>query len=96
MYQLLPLAPGVQRSHSTTGTEAELQSTDYASSALGQLMSMLRQPVVRRSQMLTDRLLRLLGLISVSLPDTTKPVSTTRFVHLCVYTYTVELNRSSA
>ncbi|XP_035825881.1 E3 ubiquitin-protein ligase HUWE1 isoform X3 [Aplysia californica] len=65
----------VQRSHSTAGAESELQATDYASSALGQLMSMLSQPVVRRSQLLTDRLLRLLGLISVSLPDTAKPPS---------------------
>ena len=66
---------GVQRSHNGVGTESELQSVDYATSALGQLMAMLSQPVVRRSQLLTDRLLRLLGLISVSLPDLVKPVT---------------------
>ena len=42
-------------------------------------MLMLKHPVVRRSQLLTDRLLRLLGLISDSLPDNTgrvQPVTT--------------------
>ena len=36
---------------------------------MGQLMSMLQHPVVKRSQLLTDRLLRLLGLVSIGLPE---------------------------
>ncbi|CAL1528834.1 unnamed protein product [Lymnaea stagnalis] len=63
---------GVQRSHSGASSESEMLATDYATSALGQLMSMLNHPVVRRSQLLTDRLLRLLGLIAISLPDNTR------------------------
>jgi E3 ubiquitin-protein ligase HUWE1 len=39
-------------------------------SPLGQLMAMVAHPVIRRSQLLTDRLLRLLGLVSVGLADT--------------------------
>ena len=63
---------GMQRTHSSMGsllTESEALGSDYNSSALGQLMAMLSHPVVRRSQLLTDRLLRLLGLISVGLQE---------------------------
>ena len=63
---------GMQRTHSSTAsllTESEAFGSDYNSSALGQLMAMLSHPVVRRSQLLTDRLLRLLGLISVGLQE---------------------------
>lgn len=38
-------------------------------STLGQLMTMVAHPVIRRSQLLTDRLLRLLSLVSVGLAD---------------------------
>ncbi|XP_055882443.1 E3 ubiquitin-protein ligase HUWE1-like isoform X4 [Biomphalaria glabrata] len=72
----------VQRSHNITASEFELLATDYANSALGQLMSMLNHPVVKRSQLLTDRLLRLLGLISVSLPDNTRPSQTNNIVNV--------------
>ncbi|XP_076447673.1 E3 ubiquitin-protein ligase HUWE1-like isoform X2 [Babylonia areolata] len=63
---------GVQKAHSGLGntqTEAEALGSDYKTSALGQLMAMLSHPVVRRSQLLTDRLLRLLGLIAVGVQD---------------------------
>lgn len=63
---------GVQRVHGAAATvppETELVSVDYNTSALGQLMTMLSHPVVRRSQLLTDRLLRLLGLISMGLQE---------------------------
>lgn len=40
---------------------------NFDASPLGQLMSMLAHPVLRRSQQLTDRLLRLLGLVSIGL-----------------------------
>ncbi|GFO42891.1 E3 ubiquitin-protein ligase huwe1-like [Plakobranchus ocellatus] len=62
---------GVQRCHSSSSSECEHLATDYGSSALGQLMLMLKHPVVRRSQLLTDRLLRLLRHISDRLPDIT-------------------------
>ena len=39
------------------------------SSAFGQLLSMLASPVIRRSSLLTDKLLRLLSLISLGQPD---------------------------
>lgn len=41
----------------------------YETSPLGQLMTMLAHPVVRRSHLLTDRLLRLLGLVSGAMPE---------------------------
>ncbi len=59
----------VLRLHSTGSLESETGSHSYNSAPLGQLMNMLSYPVVRRSQLLTDRLLRLLGLVSVGLPD---------------------------
>lgn len=43
----------------------------YETSPLGQLMTMLAHPVVRRSHLLTDRLLRLLGLVSGAMPELT-------------------------
>ena len=60
----------VQKTHSNThNSESENVVVNFDSSPLGQLMSMLAHPVVRRSQLLTDRLLRLLGLVSIGLPD---------------------------
>ncbi|ESO02925.1 hypothetical protein HELRODRAFT_81131 [Helobdella robusta] len=49
-------------------------------SCLGQLMTMLSHPIIRKSQLLTDRLLRLLRLISVAFCDAssvTQQASTT-------------------
>ncbi|XP_033745348.1 E3 ubiquitin-protein ligase HUWE1-like isoform X3 [Pecten maximus] len=63
---------GVQRTHNTSNTEGEANFYSFESSPLGQLMLMLSHPVVKRSQLLTDRLLRLLGLVSMSLPDMTR------------------------
>ncbi|XP_021341229.1 E3 ubiquitin-protein ligase HUWE1-like isoform X3 [Mizuhopecten yessoensis] len=63
---------GVQRTHNTSNTEGEANFYNFESSPLGQLMLMLSHPVVKRSQLLTDRLLRLLGLVSMSLPDATR------------------------
>ncbi|XP_064633553.1 E3 ubiquitin-protein ligase HUWE1-like isoform X3 [Lineus longissimus] len=60
---------GVQRVHSNPNLEGDTDTMDYESSPIGQLMSMLAHPVIRRSQLLTDRLLRLLGLVSVGLPE---------------------------
>ena len=67
---------GYQRSHSNTSNENETQTTTFESSPLGHLMSLLAHPVVRRSHVLTDRLLRLLGLVSIGLPDVTQNMST--------------------
>ncbi|XP_060080556.1 E3 ubiquitin-protein ligase HUWE1-like [Ylistrum balloti] len=63
---------GVQRTHNASNTEGEANFYNFESSPLGQLMLMLSHPVVKRSQLLTDRLLRLLGLVSMSLPDMTQ------------------------
>jgi E3 ubiquitin-protein ligase HUWE1 len=64
---------GVQRVHSNPNLESDTDTIDYESSPIGQLMSMLAHPVIRRSQLLTDRLLRLLGLVSVGLPEMNNP-----------------------
>ena len=59
----------VARTPSGVAAEMEQAAGTYEASPLGLLMTMLAHPVVRRSQLLTDRLLRLLGLISVVIPD---------------------------
>lgn len=63
---------GLPRTHSGAGSssEEEQRVTSLEASALGQLIQQLAHPVVRRSSLLTDRLLRLLALISLGLPDT--------------------------
>jgi len=61
---------GLQRTHSTLNGEHDPGFKDYDTSPIGQLMSMLSHPVIKRSQLLTDRLLRLLGLVSRGLGDT--------------------------
>ncbi|XP_076109103.1 E3 ubiquitin-protein ligase HUWE1-like isoform X2 [Mytilus galloprovincialis] len=60
---------GMQRIHSIPLTEGDTQFHSYESSPLGALMCMLNHPVIKRSQLLTDRLLRLLGLVSNGLAD---------------------------
>ena len=60
---------GIMRLHSSNSLESDSTTNNFEASPLGQLMSMLSYPVVRRSQLLTDRLLRLLGLVSVGLAD---------------------------
>eukprot|EP00095_Tigriopus_kingsejongensis_P000124 snap_masked-scaffold450_size166944-processed-gene-0.5 protein:Tk00124 transcript:snap_masked-scaffold450_size166944-processed-gene-0.5-mRNA-1 annotation:"e3 ubiquitin-protein ligase huwe1-like isoform x5" len=66
----------VVRSHSTGSSlkleEDESQSVNFNSSPFGQLLSMLSFSVIRRSSVLTDKLLRLLSLISVGQPDMKK------------------------
>ncbi|KFM63905.1 E3 ubiquitin-protein ligase HUWE1, partial [Stegodyphus mimosarum] len=69
----------VLRTHSATssayGTSSSSSCDDVEknvgleSSPLTKLMSFLSHPVVKRSSVLTDRLLRLLSLISLALPD---------------------------
>lgn len=51
------------------GAEAEGAQLSLETSPLGQLMNMLSHPVIRRSSLLTEKLLRLLSLISIALPD---------------------------
>ncbi|TSP79491.1 E3 ubiquitin-protein ligase HUWE1 [Bagarius yarrelli] len=50
-------------------SEAEGAQMSLEASPLGQLMNMLSHPVIRRSSLLTEKLLRLLSLISIALPD---------------------------
>ncbi|KAJ3586121.1 hypothetical protein NHX12_012522 [Muraenolepis orangiensis] len=51
------------------GAEADGAQFSLEASPLGQLMNMLSHPVIRRSSLLTEKLLRLLSLISIALPD---------------------------
>uniref|UniRef100_A0A667ZYK5 HECT-type E3 ubiquitin transferase n=1 Tax=Myripristis murdjan TaxID=586833 RepID=A0A667ZYK5_9TELE len=53
------------------GGSAEAEGAQFSleASPLGQLMNMLSHPVIRRSSLLTEKLLRLLSLISIALPD---------------------------
>lgn len=58
--KMVPLGGGAD----TEGAQFSLET-----SPLGQLMNMLSHPVIRRSSLLTEKLLRLLSLISIALPD---------------------------
>ncbi|XP_073919994.1 E3 ubiquitin-protein ligase HUWE1 isoform X11 [Castor canadensis] len=49
--------------------EGETSLHSLEASPLGQLMNMLSHPVIRRSSLLTEKLLRLLSLISIALPE---------------------------
>ena len=72
----------VARSHSSVGSlksASEAENSDDDSGALsfehspfGQLLGMLASPVIRRNSVLTDKLLRLLSLISLGQPDILK------------------------
>ncbi|XP_043484818.1 E3 ubiquitin-protein ligase HUWE1 isoform X4 [Leptopilina heterotoma] len=61
----------VARTHSSSnlGSEPEQGITTFEASAFGQLISMLHWSVIRRSSQLTDKLLRLLSLISIGLTE---------------------------
>ncbi|XP_077544919.1 HECT, UBA and WWE domain containing E3 ubiquitin protein ligase 1 isoform X4 [Haemaphysalis longicornis] len=52
--------------------EEEGGAGSFESSPLAQLISLLAHPVVKRSSVLTDRLLRLLALVSMAIPDQEK------------------------
>lgn len=54
-------------SSSSTGAEEETRHLSLESSPFGQLLALLSSSVVRRSSLLTDRLLRLLSLISLGI-----------------------------
>ena len=76
---------GLARTHSsaashgtastTPGADDETRHYSLESSPFGQLLAMLSSSVVRRSSLLTDRLLRLLSLISLGLPDSSAVTS---------------------
>ncbi|OCT57970.1 hypothetical protein XELAEV_18002839mg [Xenopus laevis] len=53
----------------SSGSEGESNQCSLEASPLGQLMNMLSHSVIRRSSLLTEKLLRLLSLISIALPD---------------------------
>ena len=61
----------VARTHSSSnlGSEPEQGTTTFEASAFGQLISMLHWSVIKRSSQLTDKLLRLLSLISIGLTE---------------------------
>ena len=65
----------VIRSHFSVSIKSEDKescSCALSFSAFGQLLSMLASPVIKRSSPLTDKLLRLLSLISLGQPDVLK------------------------
>ena len=68
----------VVRSHSSVSIKPEDEElgNSLAFSAFGQLLSMLSSPVIKRSSLLTDKLLRLLSLISLGQPDVLKKAVT--------------------
>ncbi|XP_041430845.1 E3 ubiquitin-protein ligase HUWE1-like isoform X3 [Xenopus laevis] len=53
----------------SSGSEGESNQGSLEASPLGQLMNMLSHSVIHRSSLLTEKLLRLLSLISIALPD---------------------------
>ena len=62
----------VVRSHSSVSIKSEEEDATNSSltfSAFGQLLGMLASPVIKRSSLLTDKLLRLLSLISLGQPS---------------------------
>ncbi|XP_011497625.1 PREDICTED: E3 ubiquitin-protein ligase HUWE1 [Ceratosolen solmsi marchali] len=61
----------VARTHSNTnlGGEPEQSVISFEASSFGQLISMLNWSVIKRSSQLTDKLLRLLSLISIGLTE---------------------------
>ena len=85
----------VTRVHSSGSVEGESTCTNFETSPLGQLMAMLAHPVVRRSQLLTDRLLRLLGLVSVGLPNMTATPRATS-MPVCILTTSTTPTPSNA
>ncbi|GFT18781.1 e3 ubiquitin-protein ligase HUWE1 [Nephila pilipes] len=56
-------------STANVSSDPDLKLGGFQASALAQLIGLLAHPVVRRSSVLTDRLLRLLALISLALPE---------------------------
>jgi len=62
--------PSGSSSNGSMSESANVSNCGFELSPLGQLMTMVAHPVVRRSQQLTDRLMRLLSLVSVGLGDT--------------------------
>merc|ERR1719481_2198328 len=65
----------VVRSHSSVSIKSEDDESAHSAlsfSAFGQLLGMLASPVIKRSSLLTDKLLRLLSLISLGQPDVLK------------------------
>lgn len=60
------------KTSSSLATSEDSNTFQFDTSPFGQLLSMLSSPVIRRSSILTDKLLRLLSLISVGQPDTLK------------------------
>uniref|UniRef100_A0A8C5T004 HECT-type E3 ubiquitin transferase n=1 Tax=Laticauda laticaudata TaxID=8630 RepID=A0A8C5T004_LATLA len=59
----------------SSGSEGESSPYSLEASPLGQLMNMLSHPVIRRSSLLTEKLLRLLSLISIALPENKNTIS---------------------
>lgn len=79
----------VARSHSSVGSlkasaeadgDEDASLVNFENSPFGILLGMLSSPVIRRNSVLTDKLLRLLSLISLGQPDILKKKLTTSVV----------------
>lgn len=62
----------IQPGNSDEKRVVENATQDIEATCMGELLRMLAHPVIQRSQQLTDRLLRLLALVSAHLPSQTK------------------------
>jgi len=78
LYRLNSIGPGRKgkmplRTLKDTFKEEAIENFD--SSPIGQILIMLSHPVIKRNTTLIDKLLRLLAVVSMSLPETVKPVA---------------------
>ena len=76
LYRLNSIGPGRKgklplRTLKDTFKEESIENFD--SSPIGQILTMLSHPVIKRNTALIDKLLRLLAVVSISLPETAKP-----------------------
>ena len=76
LYRLNSIGPGRKGKmplKSLRETFKEDSDENFDNSPLGQILSMLSHPVIKRNTALIDKLLRLLAVVSMSLPEASKP-----------------------
>ena len=76
LYRLNSIGPGRKGKmplKTLKDTFKEETTDNFDSSPIGQILTMLSHPVIKRNTALIDKLLRLLAVVSMSLPETIKP-----------------------
>ena len=76
LYRLNSIGPGRKGKmplRTLKDTFKEETNENFDSSPIGQILTMLSHPVIKRNTALIDKLLRLLAVVSMSLPETVKP-----------------------